>query len=75
MPVDGLCILAEPLPLRVLLDLRDLSLDEADFITLKQSIIPVSVHDMEAVVVPLDDEVGVERDAEVLVVHLKKQNK
>ena len=72
MPVDGLCILAEPLPLRVLLDLRDLSLDEADFITLKQSIIPVSVHDMEAVVVPLDDEIGVERDAEVLVVHLKK---
>ena len=36
--------------------------------------IPVSVHDDEAVVAPLHDEVGVQRDAEVLVVHLKIDN-
>ena len=35
---------------------------------------PVSVHDDEAVVPPFHDEVGVQRDAEVLVVHLKVDN-
>ena len=37
--------------------------------------VPVPVHDDEAVVAPLDDEVGVQRDAEVFVVHLKNWEK
>ena len=93
--VDGLCmcILAEPLPLRLLFDklwnhanskynvCRHNQLWPFWFVNSHSSYIgmiqawsfpiPVSVHDYEAIVAPLHDKVGVQRDAEVLVVHLK----